>query len=75
MTITSEDALNSRISDEIASESITDAIASAREIVISVEDESAINKEPGPPDEGGIPCETPAPPEPGPDEPDSGEEK
>ena len=76
MTITSEDAVNSMISDEIDGESVTDAIASARTIVVSVEDESAINNEPCPPDEGDDqPGDAPATPEPASDEPDSDEEE
>jgi len=77
MTITSEDAISSMISDEIESESVTDATASAREIVISVEDESAINNQPCAPDESEAPSDVPSqrPTEPGPDQPDSGEEK
>lgn len=76
MTITSEDALNSMISAEIESESLTDAVASARMIVVSVDDENAINNEPCPPDEGDDqPGEAPATPEPGSDEPDSDDEE
>jgi hypothetical protein len=75
MTIASEEAVNSMISDEIESESVTDAIASAREIVISVEDESAINNQPSAPDEVEAPSDVPSTPptEPGPDEPEPGE--
>ncbi|MGA7238151.1 MAG: hypothetical protein WBY44_20870 [Bryobacteraceae bacterium] len=78
MTITSEDAVNSMISDEIESEFATDAIASGRTIVVPVDDENATPKQPGSPDEGDTPCDEPsdAPPseEPGTDEPDSDRE-
>jgi hypothetical protein len=76
MTIGSEAAVTSMISDEIESESVTDAIASAREVVISVEDESAKTKQP---DEGEAPCDEPddVPPstEPEPGEPDSDDQE
>jgi hypothetical protein len=77
MTITSEDAVNSMISDEIESELVTDAIASDRPIVVLVDDETAITKQPGDPDEGDTPCEEPSEPpaeEPEPDEPNSDSE-
>jgi hypothetical protein len=76
MTITSEDAVNNMISDEIESESVTDAVASAGMIVVSVDDENAINNQPGAPDEGEAPSDEPedAPPT-GPDQPDSDDDK
>ena len=79
MTITSEDAVNSLISDEIESESVTEAIASASMIVVPVDTEMATNPQPGPPDEGGIPCEEPCDPsteeEPDPKEPEPEEHR
>jgi len=79
MNITSEDAVSSLISDEIENESLTEATASARTIVIPVDSEMALTN---PPDEGEavreeplVPSETPTPEEPGPDEPDSGGQK
>ncbi len=80
MTITAEDALRSMISGEIESESVTDATASARAIVITVKDEEArlgTTREredvelPGESDPSEQPEEPgPEQPEPGPDDQD-----
>jgi hypothetical protein len=78
MNLTSEDAVNSLVSDEIEGESLTEATASASTIVVAVDSEMAVTKEP---DEGEEPCDEPgeAPEspesEPEPDEPDSDDQE